>query len=132
MRDCIASAAAAGGLAVVWACCIALRSHAGFLHILEGSLFLGAPAAFCAAAIAAGSRFLVRRLAWSLPLACALSGLALGALLGAGSAAGLRSDTTVTPAVWLQQISAFAGIGLALGVFVFGVLWTMHRRAQVC
>ena len=131
MKDVITSAATAGVLAVVWACLVALTTHASPLHILEGSLFLGVPAAACAAAIAAGSRLLVRRLAWSLPIACALSGLALGALVGTGCAASLRSDMTVTPAVWLQQISAFAALGLALGVIVLGILWTMRRRAQV-
>lgn len=130
MKDVVTSAAIAGALAVVWACFIALTSRADALHILEGSLFLGIPAAFCAAAIAAGSRFLVGRLAWPLPLACAVSGLAVGALAGAASAASLRSDMTVTPAVWLQQISVFAGLGFALGLLVFAVLWVLRRRAQ--
>lgn len=129
MKEIIASAVAAGTLVVAWVCFVVLTTYGGLWRILEGSFFIGVPAAFGAAVIAACAQVLARRVGWPLAIACAFCGLAISTILGAGFAASV-DDWTVTSANRVELIARFAGLGVALGIFVFGVLWIMRSNAR--
>jgi len=130
MRDVIASVLLVVLLACAWACYVVVSSYGGVSRILEGTLFLGFPAAAAAGATALLSPLLASRLGWPRLPAYLLLGVLCGLVVGLTNVVALKSDLSLSAPLVAWQLARFALLGVALGALVLGVSRLMGRNAR--